>query len=305
MNHRATHTRHSARALGRDSARLPVIAVTVILAVISRAAPDARAQPSDRFEAASVKRVDIPVLSAGVPVFPVMGGVGTSSPHRITYHGTWLMPLIAEAFGVRADQIAGPAWLRTERYDIIANIPDGATRDQFNLMLRTLLRERFGLRFHIVSKPSPVFALRIAKNGPQMKSTAHSAKEATPSSGSFGTPDARGCPNPPSDFQGMVSLPAPGEMCWTGRDVPIQNLAQLLERPAGRPIVDETGLTGRYDFKIFFEVRSRPGDANVAVSSAPSVFAAVEEQLGLTLESASASFDYFMIDSIERDPTDN
>ena len=57
--------------------------------------------------------------------------------------------------------------------------------------------------------------------------------------------------------------------------------------------------------KIFFEVRSRPGDANVAVSSAPSVFAAVEEQLGLTLESASASFDYFMIDSIERDPTDN
>jgi uncharacterized protein (TIGR03435 family) len=305
MTAQATQTAHFARQRGRDRAHNPIVAVTAVLAVLSAAAPEARAQSGDRFEVASVRRVDIPVISAGVPVFPVVGGIGTSTPHRITYRGTWLLPLIAEAFGVRADQITGPAWLRMERYDIVANIPDGATKDQFALMLGNLLRERFGLRFHVESQLRPVFALRVGKNGPKLEPTAREANGATPSSGSFGKPDARGCPNPPSDYQGMVSLPAQGEMCWTARDVPIKDLARLLERPAGRPVVDETGLTGRYDFKVHFEFGGRPVDAGVTVSSAPSVFAAVEEQLGLRLESASASFDSLVIDSIDREPTGN
>ena len=96
----------------------------------------------------------------GVPVFPVTGGVGTAQPLRVTYRGTWLPPLIAEAFDVRWDQITGPAWLSTERYDIVANIPQGATKDDFKLMLADLLRERFRLRSHMHSKIRPIYALR-------------------------------------------------------------------------------------------------------------------------------------------------
>lgn len=78
-----------------------------------------------------------------------------------------------------------------------------------------------------------------------------------------------------------------------------------MERQAGRPILDETALTGRYDFKIHFEWLRRPTEAGGASDPAPSVFAAVEDQLGLKLESANSSIDQLIIDSIDREPTEN
>ena len=73
----------------------------------------------------------------------------------------------------------------------------------------------------------------------------------------------------------------------------------------GLPVIDETGLTGRYDFKLHFE-QSRPRtDTGVASGPAPSIFTAVEEQLGLRLESSTASFDHLVVDSIDREPTGN
>lgn len=118
--------------------------------------------------------------------------------------------------------------------------------------------------------------------------------------------DAQGCPILTSDRQGLVGRPAPGEVCWTAQDVPMTDLVGLIEQPAGRPIVDATGLAGRYDFKIRFEMSGRrTGDAVVAASSAPSIFAAVEEQLGLKLESTNAPLDQLIIDAIDREPTEN
>src|SRR5688572_1180246 len=142
-------------------------------------APALRAQSPTKFEVASVRRVEIPPNAFGVPVFPVTGGVGTAQPLRITYRGTWLPPLIAEAFGVRSDQITGPAWLNTERYDIVANIPQGATRDDFTLMLADLLRERFRLRFHMDSRIRPIYVLRAGNTGPRLKPTERRADDAT------------------------------------------------------------------------------------------------------------------------------
>jgi len=83
------------------------------------------------------------------------------------------------------------------------------------------------------------------------------------------------------------------------------DLARLIEQPAGRPVMDETGLTGRYDFKIHFQSVRRATDAGVPSDPAPTVLNAVEEQLGLKLESATRSFPGLIIDSIERDPTEN
>jgi uncharacterized protein (TIGR03435 family) len=269
------------------------------------AQPAPAAQVKLEFEVASVRRVEIPNIAAGVPVFPPTGGIGTSDPRRITYRGTWLAPLIADAFGIRADQITGLGSVSNERYDIVANIPEGATKEQFNVMLGNLLRDRFHLRFHTESKIIPVYALRVAKNGPKFKETARRADDTTVPSAVIGEADAQGCPTVSPNYQGMVGRPIPGEVCWVGQDVPLANLARLIEQPTGRPITDETGLIGRYDFKIRLESVRRPTDAGVVSDPTPSVFAAVEEQLGLKLESASRSFDQLIIDSIDREPTEN
>ncbi len=274
----------------------------VILGITHPSALRAQAQSDLRFEVASVRRVEIPAVSAGVPVFPVTGGVGTSDPLRVTYHGTWLTSLVAAAFGVPPDRITGPEWLGKERYDVVANIPEGTTKEQFNVMLGNLLRDRFHLKFHIESKIRPVYALRVAKNGPRFKETARRADDATPSR--VAGADAQGFPVLSPNYKGIGGLPAPGEMFWAGQDVSAAEIARFMQQPAGRPVVDETGLTGRYDFKVHFEWGRPTATPNTSVS-APSVFHAVEEQLGLKLEPSTAPLDQLIIDFIDREPTDN
>ena len=169
------------------------VAIPGILGVTNAPLLRAQADPSQRFEVATVRRVEIPAATAGVPVFPPTGGIGTSDPTHIAYRGAWLMNLMTQAFGVRADQITGAAWpsVNKERYDIVANIPEGATKEQFNAMLGNLLRDRFHLRFHMDSRIVPVYALRVAKNGPKFKETASRAGEpAAPSAAEASTPKA-------------------------------------------------------------------------------------------------------------------
>jgi uncharacterized protein (TIGR03435 family) len=231
------------------------------------------------------------------------GGIGTSDPHRISYHGVWLTGLIAASFGVRPDQVTAPDWLGKERYDIVANIPDGATQQQFNVMMGNLLRDRFHLRFHLEPKVLPVYALRVGKNGPKFKeSDPERRSDAKASSGGI---DAQGYPILPPDFHGMLARPKPGEIFMAAQDETMAMLARQLEDRAGRPVIDETGLTGHYDLKLHTEWMRRPGDTADAPDPAPSVFTAVQEQLGLKLESSTAPFDRLIIDSMDREPTEN
>ena len=269
-------------------AAMPAVAIPLIIGVTNAPALRAQAQPDLRFEVASVRRVEIVATDRGVPVFPVTGGIGTTDPRRITYRGTWLFNLIAEAFGVRADQITGPDWINKERYDIVANIPEGTTKDQFKVMLGNLLRDRFHLRFHMESKTTPVYALRVAKSGPKFKET--TVKDGDETARAFGPPDAQGFPSLPPNYHGIVGIPANGEMLTTVQGVLIADFARWIETSARRPVIDETGLLGRYDFKIRFEWL-RPGPINAAVASDPSpnIFAAVEGQLGLKLESSTSA----------------
>jgi len=266
--------------------------------------------PNLRFEVASVRRIEISNNDRGVPVFFPTGGIGTSDPTHFAWHGAWLMNLVAEAFGVRAEDISGAAWLKVnrERYDILINIPEGATKEQFNVMLGNLLRDRFHLRFHIESKVVPAYALRVGKNGPKFKEAVPRDDAKIPSE----HVDAQGFPIPTPAFKGMLSLPHDGQTFIVGQDVPVADLARLLEHPGGpvrpedRPVIDETGLTAHYDFKIHFEYFRRPtADAGVAADPAPSALDAVEQQLGLKLESTTTSIPQLIVDSIDRDPTEN
>jgi len=269
----------------------------------------AQPDPSLRFEVASVRRVDISANNGGVPVFFPTGGIGTSDPTHIAYHGVWLMNLIADAFGVRAEQISGPGWPSSDRYDIVANIPEGATKEQFNVMLGNLLRDRFHLRFHMDSKIVPAYALRIGKNGPKFKEAVRHDDEKTSSE----RIDAQGFPVPLPNSKGIVFLPHDGEAFIVGRDVPIADLARLLEhpgagpmRPEDRPVIDETGLTAHYDFKIHYEYFRRPAnDAGAVSDPVPTVFTAVQDQLGLKLEPSTAPIAHLTIESFDREPTDN
>jgi uncharacterized protein (TIGR03435 family) len=118
----------------------------------------AQTPSSQKFEVASVKIVTSG--SAGV-----RGGPGTSSPERITYLGIPLMRLITQAYGVQAFQVSGPDWLWNERYEIIANLPPGTTKDDLKLMVQNLLAERFLLRLHLETKERPLYQLIVAKGG--------------------------------------------------------------------------------------------------------------------------------------------
>src|SRR5688500_2987118 len=97
---------------------------TLVAAILALTTiPAVRSQSAQKFEVASIRRAAVPPNPNGVPVFPVVGGVGTSSPGRITSRATWITRLISEAYDVRSDDITGPALLSTDRYDIIANSP--------------------------------------------------------------------------------------------------------------------------------------------------------------------------------------
>jgi uncharacterized protein (TIGR03435 family) len=99
------------------------------------------------------------------------GGPGTKDPGRITYNGVTLKMLLKRAYDISPDQISGPDWLDSERYDIVAKVPPGTTPEQFRLMLQNLLAERFELRQHRETKTLPVYLLTVANNGPKLEPT--------------------------------------------------------------------------------------------------------------------------------------
>ena len=202
-----------------------------------------------------------------------------------------LSSCIKWAYSVNDYQITGPDWLNSERYDVIAKSAAPAPEAQLRLMLQTLLAERFKLAFHRQSKEISVYALTVGKNGPKMR---HSEDE--------------------------------GESTTTGNKLSIEvkrtsmaQLADLLTNPLGRPVLDETGLQGRYDFKVDL-APYMVGDCISSPCAAQSVGAqiaehgpdmadvamrALRDQIGLQLESRKAQVEILVIDHAERVPTEN
>src|SRR5579872_6062128 len=178
----------------------------------------ALSQPADSsltFEVATVKPAALPSAPDGQHRirFGSQGGPGTSDPGQISYSFLSLRNLLAQAFDLKTFQISGPDWLDSERFDIVAKVPKGATKGDVPVMLRNLLRERFQLTFHRDKKDLPVYALVAGKSGPKMKESAdQSDPNAAPASGA--SPDAAPPPPPPGEpgrlkigKDGMPELP--------------------------------------------------------------------------------------------------
>jgi uncharacterized protein (TIGR03435 family) len=197
----------------------------------------------------------------------------------LTMTNATLKYCILRAYGVAEAQISGPAWLDTERYDIIAKAAADAINDQHQLRLRALLAERFKMAVHRETKETTVYALVVAKNGPKVK------KE-----------ESHG----PGDGDMESSS---GHM--TAKAVTMNHLVTFLAGPRaalGRVVIDQTGLDGVYSFTLNW---TPEGINPSGPDSQPPLLAALQEQLGLKVETRKAPVEILFIDHAEKIPAEN
>lgn len=255
------------------------------LAVLAACAAFAQTTPDQlTFEVASVKPAAPP--TDGRMMVGMRGGPGTPDPGQVTFSNVTQRLLLSTAYGVQDFQISGPGWLDSERYEIVAKVPKGATKDQFKVMLQNLLAERFKLTLHHETKELPLYALVVAKNGPKLKEAAAPPAATDGADPKDAGAAASGPPPPPGPGSGPPPGPPPGDggpprlqmgkdgfpqlppgagrggvvmmmmngrARLTGNGQPISKLADVLARQLGRPVVDQTGLKANYDFTLDFD----------------------------------------------------
>lgn len=281
-----------------------------------------------QFEVATIK-----------PAAPLNGGaiaIGTKAdPGRVTYNGVPLTLLVMNAYKIKRYQITGgPDWLNSERFDVIAKLPEGAKQDQVPEMLQSLLEDRFGLKLHHDTKELPLYELTVAKGGPKIKASVEdpNAKDTPlPPPGQLKTKD--GVPQLPTGRKGTFIMMRPGAMTLVSNVATLSDFASRLADQLGTPVVDKTGLSGTYDFAVSFA--PEPGQGVLAFSGppppapgaggaagagaagpkplsadaqqfdAPPLAAAIQEQLGLKLEKKKGPVDILVIEHIEKTPSEN
>ena len=258
--------------------------VTIVLLVGLAALPLTAQTPSAedaRFEVVSVRP-----LPAGSP-----GGWYRPTPEQFT--ATMSVVELAQFAYQRPfwGVVDGPGWARDERFDITAAMPANRVTGDLPFMVRHLLADRFALIVHREQRPLPVFALVRTRSdgelGPRLRSVAHDCATA----------------NQPG-----------GERCTAGEGIgryttqgyQWENIVRALERRTGRPILDETGLSGQWDLDLEWnpQISRIPEGFNspplAELEERPVLFTAIQEQLGLKLEPREAPVEVIVIDSAER-----
>jgi len=195
-----------------------------------------------------------------------------------------LQGLIESAYDVRDFQIAGgPAWVKTDRFDVTARSASGDTAaaraDDMKLSrvkLQALLAERFHLIIHRETRERQEYALTAGKGGARLVDVSQT---------------------PPKPTAGIQS--AAGQL--TATQSTMANLVYVLSRRLREPVVDRTGLNGRYDFELTW---TEVGTAGDAAADAPSIFTALQEQLGLKLDSVRGPVETLVVDRAERPSAD-
>ena len=251
------------------------------------------ATPAPEFEVASVR-----------PSNPDQGYINSTTPslniggdRYLRFVQITLRDLIMLAYGVGAPQLQGPGFLSgtldapADRFDVVARTPSGATPEQVPLMLRALLAERFHLSFHRESKTIQIFALEVAQGGPKMNEAPKEAADGA-------MPEAR-CTRSNPGREG-ATLAA---VCTHMRSADIAQQLQALAPGYFRdvPVVDFSGLNGVYDFELEWITA---GQANSG-DPGPSMFDAIQDQLGLKLDLRRQPMEILVIDKLDRMPTPN
>ncbi len=217
-----------------------------------------------------------------------------------------LKELIGFTYRIQQFQISGgPRWIGSDRYDIEGKAEDpNADFDQLRLMLQSLFEDRFKLKVHRETKESPVYAIVVGKGGPRITLSADQT-----------SPDVNGpAPTGTGPNRGAVRI---GVGNLVANAVLLSRFATMLSPRLDRLIIDKTNLSGRFDIRLqwtpspgenLFGVPAEIIDMNGATvrldPSGPSIFSAIQEQLGLKLESAKAPVELLVIDRVER-PSQN
>jgi uncharacterized protein (TIGR03435 family) len=229
------------------------------------------------------------------------GGPGTEDPGLYVCENCGVSLLLGEAFDLKPFQFSPPDWMQETRFHVSAKIPDGATRQQFRLMLQDLLAERFKLRFHYDKREIQTFELVVAKNGSKMKG--HEEQPPAPDEAPQAGPpnqDENGFPILPGRKPMMRGLGAYATQRFVGESM--SQFASVLSSRLKAPVTDATGLRGRYDFTLRWIM---DGTIPSADAPGPSIGQALQEQLGLKVQPRKSMADIFMVDHIEKTPTEN
>jgi bla regulator protein BlaR1 len=281
-----------ARAQRLSRARLALTAIVCLIAGATFAAGRlAQAQPPPSFEVATIK----PTASPGAGRLFNLPSAG-----RLAATNVSLLDLIRFAYstGGNIEITGGPNWLDRDRFDMVAQAQGSPAMSEMRDMLQTLLKERFALKVHSDSKGDSVYRLVMARNdnkpGPGLKPFKACEGPAAPSDPKMPRCGARISPN------GMVLRGASMAHLANMLSIPLTNL--------GRPVVDQTGLTGEFDIDFDFQFRVPGPNGEAApvdpLNEGPSLFTALQEQLGLKLEPSRGLIEMLVIDSAEK-PLEN
>jgi len=278
-------------------------AVALAIAIAASTAPIVRTQtPARTFEATSIRRN--PPRDA-LPIVLVRGD-------RFIAPNTTVRDLIRLANLVEEIQISGgPAWIESERFAIEAATGPGITAEDARVMMRAMLADRFKLKTHTEKRDLQGFSL-VAVRG-NTNDRRPSGADCAPLRAPAGIPTP---PPPPPPPPGGQVLPltagtalskcgaAMGPFWFSARSISSEQFATLLSRTIRRPVVDRTSLTGPYDFDLTFQPESSTPFPVPTPADLPSIFTAVQEQLGLKLDPQRVPTDVIVIDSVER-PSEN
>jgi uncharacterized protein (TIGR03435 family) len=264
--------------------------LAIAMAVLAGCAADAQ-----QFEVAAIKLSPPRVPGTPVGRRGCVGGPGSKDPIRYICTNASVSILVVTAYDVKGYQIRPPVAEDNVFCDITASVPAGANADQVKTMLRNLLTERFHLAFHREQVERPGFALVAAKRGIKMKESA--------------SDDSPMPTKPVADSDGFVYIPPRNRMAvgwangltrWAGNNVGVDMIVGLASSLTGRPVIDATGLKGKFDFVLTFAPENAPPEVDGV-----NVYAAFERQLGLKLESRKVPVEEFVIDRVEKSPVEN
>ncbi len=328
--------------------------LTICLALTVTAA---FAQTKPSFEVATIKPAQ-PMDQAKLVAALQSGGkmpIGANiEAGRAQYLYVDLKTLLTFAYGVKPYQITGPDWMATTRFDIVAKMPAGSTKDDAPKMLQSLLEERFKLTTHRTSAEHPVLALVVGKGGPKLKASAEKpvaideSAPLKPGEMKMDGPEGRvrvkvdmttGSSVVDMGFKGKMSYgmnPATQSMHIDFRMTTMAGFAEMMTQlmtqlgggTTARQVVDMTGIQGNYDASLEISLAeiialarsagmdipvAAPGGAGgpgngPAVASDPGAGSSVTDavqSMGLKLESRKAVVDQFIVDHVEKAPTEN
>jgi uncharacterized protein (TIGR03435 family) len=254
--------------------------VSVAAVAIAFGAPVQTPAPRPNFDAFEVATIKPVQSDARAARYITMQG-----KNRFVEKDYTLKLLIAAAYDLNPHVISGgPDWLDSEHYDITALTPGDVrpTRDEQMGMLRKLLTDRFQLSFHREPKEFSIYVLEVAKSGSKLRDSAK-----------------------PDEAPALINVVYPQSIKLPARNVTMGDFASMLQRAVvDRPVVDKTGLTGRYDFDLEWapdesQFGGQVAPASADASAAP-LFTAIQQQLGLKLVATRGPVDALVVDKAER-----